>query len=270
MQPRVHLFVSFFKAHQANRNVPMSGPRDGLPDWLATAALLPLGFGMGSVKLNYPPQPGREGELMKIDTSDLRRGDVLLHGSRYCSDDHENEHRDECLDGCKVDHRDAPRKNMPLGHTSLELLTFRAWRLYFAKVTRLDMILQPWLREHLPALYQNRGDVQFSESERADYKMLSDQKVRGFGRTPVFLLHQPNLWADGPNFLGFFGMSGATTLAWAYLLQQRHSDLLLRPGFHLVELTTAPIPKRAPDLAWALEWKSEIVLSVPPAELGPK
>ncbi len=257
MAPLVHLFLSFFKAHQANRKIPISLQRDALPVWLVTAAFLALGFGMGSVKLNYPPPPGRKGEWMEIDCSDMRSGDVVLSGSRNSRDDDE----------------DAPRKNMPRGHTSLEALTDLVWRLYFAELTRMVMTLQPWLHPLIRAGYENRRDVQFMQSERADYSLLNsrdgsgERKVKGMGRTAAFVVNQPELWRGGPTYVGFFGLDGASTLAWAYLLQQRHADLLVRPGFHMVELVTAPIPARVPDLKWALDWKSELLLSVPPAEI---
>jgi hypothetical protein len=258
LAPLVHLFLSFFKAHQANRKIPISLERDVLPDWLVTGAFLRLGYGLGSVKLNYPPPPGREGEMMEIDCSDMRSGDVVLSGSRsaYWDDDD-----------------DAPKKNMPRGYTSLEILTDRVWTLYFAELTRMVMTLQSWLHPLIRAGYENRRDVQFMQSERADYSLLcahdgsGEQKVRGMGRTAAFVVNQPELWPGGPTYVGFFGMDGAATLAWACLLQERHRDLLVRPGFHMVELITAPIPARVPDLRWALDWKSELLMSVPPAEI---
>jgi hypothetical protein len=257
LPPLVHLFLSFFKAHQANRKIPVSMQRDALADWLVTAALLRLGYGMGSIKLNYPPPPGREGEILEIDDSDMRSGDILLSGSRNAQDDNE----------------DAPKKNMPRGYTSLEAKTDRVWRLYFTELTRMIMTLQPWLHPLIRANYESRRDVRFMQSERADYSRLNardgsgERKVSGMGRTAAFVVNQPELWPGGPRYIGFFGMDGASTLAWAYLLQQRHFDLLVRPGFHMVELITAPIPARVPDLQWAMDWKSEVLMSVPPAEL---
>jgi hypothetical protein len=259
LQPLVHLFLSFFKAHQADRKIPVSMQRDALADWLVTAALLRLGYGMGSIKLNYPPPPGRRRELLEIDVSDVRSGDILLSGSRNAQDDNE----------------DAPKKNMPRGYTSLEAKTDVVWRLYFTELTRMIMTLQPWLHPLIRANYESRRDVRFMQSERADYSRLNardgsgERKVSGMGRTAAFVVNQPELWPGGPRYIGFFGMDGASTLAWAYLLQQRHFDLLVRPGFHMVELITAPIPARVPDLQWAMDWKSEVLMSVPPAELPP-
>lgn len=257
--PLVHLFLSFFKANDSSRKIHVGNTRDVLPAWLVIAALQAMGFGMGQVLLNYPPPPGKERNLLEISRSGMHPGHFVLTPTRPpISDEHMGE-----------------RKTVPKGFTSLEQDIDSIWKLYFSVLSRGCVALQPWLRPMMKTGFESRREVQFMQNKNSDYKQLNTcdgqihRKVRGIGRTAAFLVNQPALWRGGPGYLGFFGMDAASTLVWAYLLRHRHSDLLTRPGFHMVELTTMPIPARVPDLSWALDWKSEVILSVPPAKLPP-
>lgn len=265
----VHLFLSFLSARSADRRILPAGTRDVTALWEVMAVLARAGYGLGELLLNYPPPRGQDRVLLELDCRCVRRGHVVLSGTRPTREKGAEDEEDE---------EDAVRskKNVPRGYTDLERLLDAVWGHYFQTITRKNFCLQPWLRAALRSGYEDRFLVGFMQGPRADYASLSacngrgEKKVRGVGRTAAFLLNQPEIWADGPRYVGFFGMDSLSTLAWAYLLRHRHSELLLEPGFHMVELETREVPVRVPDHSWALDWKAERILSVPPARLAPE
>ena len=252
--PDVHLFASYLKPRDKDRKLSVVATRDLNAAWEVMAALQRYGYYSGSQRLDFPPPAGDEPSLLEIDCSDMLAVDIVLKPGRPPLSDKEQ----------------GERKQVQRGFTSLELQTFRVWRLYFEILSRSHAKLHSWLHQMLPAGYEGRRDAFFMQSERSDYSVLDAcdgsgrRDYRGDGHTIAVVVNQPELWPGGPSYLGFFGMDAASTVAWACLLRHRHSDLLLRPGFHLVELITAPIPERVPDLRWALEWQAVPLLSVPP------
>lgn len=265
----VHLFLSFLSARSADRRILPAGTRDVTALWEVMAVLARAGYALGEQLLNYPAPKGQEKVLLELDCRCVRRGHAVLSGTRPTREKGAEDENDE---------EDAvpSKKNVPRGYTDLERLLDAVWGLYFQTITRKNFCLQPSLRASLRAGYENRFLVGFMQGPRADYASLSacngsgEKKVRGVGRTAAFLLNQPEIWSNGPRYIGFFGMDSLSTLAWAYLLRHRHSELLLEPGFHMVELETREVPVRVPDHSWALDWNAELILSVPPARLSPE
>lgn len=258
----VHPFLYFLKARSAERRILAGNTRDEAALREAMAVFAGAGYGPGEVLLNFPPPDGQAGVLLELDCTRARCADVVLSATRPTVE--------------VVEELDPPKKNVPRGYTDLERLLDAVWGHYFQTITRKNFCLQPSLRAALRPGYENRVLVGFMQGPRADYASLSacngrgEKKVRGVGRTAAFLLNQPEIWTDGPRYVGFFGMDSLSTLAWAYLLRHRHPELLLKSGFHMVELETREVPVRVPDHSWALDWNAELILSVPPARLSPE
>ena len=251
----VHIFEYFCNPRDRSRKRTVVQTRDLGAALALIGKFSELGYRVGMQVLNYPPPVGEVPTLLEIDCSGMKAGDILITCTRPPLSDKEQ----------------GDRRRVPKGYTSLEEVTDAVWRRYFDILSRSHARLQPWLHPLLPSGYENRRDVFFLTNEHANYSMLNAcdgsgrRKFREKRRTAAFLVNHPELWPGGPSYVGAFGMDGHATLAQAYLLRHRHPELLTQPGFHMMELHSVPVSERVPDLKWALEWKLELLFSVPPA-----
>lgn len=255
--PYVHLFESFYDPRDHSRKRSVTRTRDLSAAWETSAALQERGYSLGEQFFNYPPPAGAEPNQLFIDVSRVVRADLMQSTTRPPLNDVQQ----------------GDRRRVPKGYTSLEVQTDIVWRLYFAILARSHVALHPWLHPHLPAGYENRRDMYFLQTGNSNYKVLNAcdgtgrRDFQGGRRTAAFLVNQPELWRGGPRFIGYFGMDGESTLAFARKLRRECPELLDRPGLHMVELESSPVPDRVPDLGWTEDWKLERLFSVPPQPL---
>lgn len=253
----VHIFEYFCSPRDRSRKRTVVQTRDLGAALELIGAFSELGYRVGMQVLNYPPPVGSPSTLLEIDCSGMKAGDILLTCTRPPLSDREQ----------------GDRRRVPNGCTNLEEWTDRVWKRYFAILSRSHAQLQPWLHSQLPSGYENRRDVFFLTTENANYSLMNAcdgsgrRKFRETRRTAAFLVVHPELWPGGPTYVGAFGLDGHATLAQAYLVRNRHPELLTQPGFHMMELQYVPVSERVPDLSWALEWKLELLFSVPPATM---
>jgi hypothetical protein len=253
----VHLFESFYDPRDPSRKRSVTRTRDLSAAWETAAALQERGYVLGEQFFNYPPPATAKPKLLAIDVSRVAAGDLIQTSTRPPLNDVQQ----------------GDRRRVPKGFTSLEVETDKVWRLYFAILARSHVMLHTWLHPHLPAGFENRRDMFFLLTGNSNYKLLNAcdgtprRDFRGGRRTAAFLVNQPELWSGGPRFIGYFGMDGESTLAFARKLRHECSELLDRPGLHMVELESAPVPDRVPDLGWTQDWKLERIFSVPPQPL---
>jgi hypothetical protein len=80
-------------------------------------------------------------------------------------------------------------------------------------------------------------------------------------RTAAFLVVR-RLEPKGPNMIVAFGMDGITTLVWCYLLRTRFPHLLRTPRFVMAEIWPREIPKNAQSLAFADDWRVDLLLNL--------
>lgn len=252
--PSVHLFLSFLNPRDHERKLGPQCTRDVLAAHHIAAALQSEGYRLGGALFNYPPADWGSQEVMRVDTSGLAPGDVLVTATRPSKDRAERNWR----------------KQVRPGRTDLEERIHRVWDRYLAILARGHAKLQPWLFDRVAQGFEDRRDVYFREKQGATYKMLHTgeegarrRDYRGEPRTAAFLVREPELWPAGPAYVGLAAMDSACALAWSYLLQHRYTELLRREGFTMVDLLTAPIPDRTPDMRWALEWKAEVIVHAP-------
>jgi hypothetical protein len=88
-------------------------------------------------------------------------------------------------------------------------------------------------------------------------------KPRNTRETVVFLLRIDRLWVGGPGLLAAWGMSGETTLAWAYRLGHDLAYLLDGPRFVMAKMTfDGPPSERHTRSSWAADQPVEILLDL--------
>jgi hypothetical protein len=143
---------------------------------------------------------------------------------------------------------------------------FPALRGYFDYCSRLEVCLTSKIAAKLAAGYKNRAMLEFRANSTASYKSTGAyEKVDGqipWGdlTTAVYLVHTSELWPGGPQLLATFGLSGAASLIWAYLLRTKFSQLLEGQRFVMAEVTrTGPLPTEPLDLRFCDEWLVKII-----------
>lgn len=246
----VHPFVSIFPPRDRTRRARLAKPRDTLALMLGVDALQDRqGYRLGSLLYNFPPVGNAndgDATLAAVDAN-AGAGDLILTGTRYPIDEEEQGYR----------------RRMNRGYTTLEGAIIEVWERYLRLSSRGHTMLRDWVCELLPEKRRNRADIFFYMSESARYQELGRRKVSGSRSTAAFLLRERELWEGGPGYLGFFGMSSATTLVLAHLLRHDLGDLLCEPAFTMLELTGPSIPLRPTDMAFADGWKAEKLIRQP-------
>lgn len=248
--PRLHPFFNFQNPKADGRKVRVGFHVDVAAAWNVAAAFECKGFSLGSLLFNFPPQEGEPRAQMRIDTSRFAPSDLIVTSTRFETEPPNS------VDAC--------RKQVQRGYTDLETLIESHWRQHIATSRRLFLKLQPRHAKHFAQGYENRFRIRFFEEEGAPYKHLANAEERQNDAHPpsasaAYLLRVRELHPGGPGYLGFFGLDSTTTLVWSHLLRHKHTELLHEEGFAIAEIS-GPIPMREPDMAFAEEWKSEIVL----------
>ncbi len=243
----VHLFLSLFPPHDSTRRPGLSQLRDALAAMLVVDALFHQGFRLGNVLFNFPPFGNDASDTLAAVNAHADEGDLITTATRAPVSDEE-----------QGDLRPVRR-----GYTTLEEAVLRVWERYFRVLSRGHIILDRGLCELLLAGYADRSDIFFFRAKGARYKMLGRRRYQGPARSAAFLVRERELWPGGPGYLGFFGMDAVTTLIWAYLLRERHPELLSEPGFVMVELSGPPLPIRPTDLSFADAWKAQVLIQKP-------
>ncbi len=169
------------------------------------------------------------------------------------------------------DHRDRnTKRRIDRSGTDLEtrlLAAIEASFLSWCSRSRVTVSIR--VRDKLYSMQSRRlADVKFEINRKAW------PKLRGYsGQALGYLLYLPKVWVDGPRFLSIFGLGGAETLLWAYLLATRYRGLLTamlaskREGFAILKFD-APLrdPRSRSNLDLYAGTSSEVCrLSLPPA-----
>jgi len=162
------------------------------------------------------------------------------------------------------------RRYIKRSGSELEKSILRAVGLYFSVCRRSYLKLSEDMAAELK--YPNRGEIQFTMYAGAYYKRYRTPYTRSreqhrwerppkSSMTAAFVL-LTRLWDRGPNFLNAFGMDGASTLIWCYLLRTVYPDLLdlKSPRFVMAEMIASPVPELPPTLSFAKEWSINILL----------
>jgi hypothetical protein len=152
---------------------------------------------------------------------------------------------------------------------------FESLRAHFARCTRsfveLSDPLKACLRERNMG---NRGHVEYKVHAPAagSYKARRDDApgrrpwdTGDETRTGAYLIYQKFAWPNGPALLTAFGMSGPLTLLWAHFLGTRKefSSVLSHSRFLMAEFEIQSIPRKAESLAFADNWKVDVLLDCP-------
>lgn len=262
MSEKLHPFLYFLPRRDSQRSHHHGSTRDDCAVRELMSAQSRKGYVYGESIFNMPPdQPppmGRGGrvrseDLVPVDLSFVSAGDLLLQATRPPLDD--------------AVHED--RKRIERGYTLLEETLFEVWRQYFDFCCRSRIELSRHVVEHLREGYEDRAAIKFYQHWHCGYLKHKSRDSRRWNEPPnsrltaAFLLRVDEVWAGGPGYLAAFGMDGTATQAWNYLLHREMPQWLDRPGFTMVELECAPVPKRTHNLRWAHDWKVEPVAHIP-------
>ncbi len=253
--PLVYPLFYYQRPRSEGRKIRVGFHVDVAAAWIVAGALERAGYMLGEMFFNYPPADYGLPALLPIDVSRVGPNDLILTSTRLETEPADSEIR------C--------RKQVQRGHTTLEQDIEIAWSLFIDISERLRVMVQPKLASLFAEDYANRFFIRFSEAEGAPYKKLQDATHRRIDKHPPnatagYVLRLRELWPGGPGYLGFFGLDSTTALLLAYILRHRHSELLLEEGFAIVELSGgARVPDREPDMRWANDWRSEIILRAP-------
>ena len=226
------------------------------------SALRELGFQLGYQIFNQPPRdearnpPG--GPPYKVDVSFVQPQDVLLQFTRPPFSD--------IRSGAK-------RKVMP-ARTDLELRLFEAWEPFLEKSARDHMIAAARMHQAFRRGFEHCREATYLQMGwGAPYVEVNDQSGSGMRpyrgkRTTLYLLRLEAAWKGGPGYICAFGMDGSTTLFWAHRLANDLRHLLEKPGFVIAELELGELPDHPTDLRFCEDWKIELALHEPSAELA--
>ena len=162
------------------------------------------------------------------------------------------------------------RKYIARSGTELEKAILDAVGFYFSVCRRSYVKLSQEMAAKLK--YANRGEIEFSmyagdyyKRYRAPYtcsRELHRWQVPANARTTAGFVILTRLWNGGPNLLNVFGLDGASTLIWCYLLRTVYPELLTSESqrFVVAEITASPLPEVPSTLSFAKNWKVEILL----------
>ena len=238
--------------------------------------LLPLqalGYEYQSCILNYPKPEARDREKEQSKGNPQPR--VLPQRDEPVMEDPTEKLRDLIRPADKIllvtrppinDER-RKRKRVERSENWIERKVLEACEEYFLICNRQEVRVpddvQREISNHTDLLGELKTEIVVRNDARATYK-----KPRGNDdKTPVFLLHLPEIQWDGkpgPSLLCLFGMSGPITLIWAHLLRVRFPHLLENSRFLMYEIE---VPKDLPvtplDLDFANEWTVSSVFDLP-------
>ncbi len=223
--------------------------RDGDAAIYWVAVYVKRGFEYGGVIFNYP---AKGPELIAVDTSSLTPRDVIFMTTRPPLDDH--------IVGGRVVVR---------SFTVLEDRIFRALRKWFTRVSRAEIIISDLAAGLSPetARYQslefwvNGGSG--IRNHGSPYTREFHKVPRSAHRTVGFFVYEPEIWPGGPALSLAFSSGGVDTLAWSYLLTQRHPKLIDTTSFVMAELTRGEPVDRPENMRFADSWDVRILGKAP-------
>jgi hypothetical protein len=240
--------------------------RDGEAFAEIQAALHKLGFTYGGLHLNYRVEPKRD-VLPAYDPSDV----VVLTTRPPLDDD-----------------LGWDRKRIERSYTRLEQEIFRHVRPFFQACRRTVIQLPRPVADELGS-FADRAFIRFGvydtkrskprttagevaseavyKATRNPYAKPTKQSDETTPRTAAFLLVR-RLEPKGPTLIVAFGMDGVMTLVWCYLLRTRFPQFLRAPRFVMAEIWPRAIPKNAQSLAFADDWRVDLLLDLSAKKLG--
>ncbi len=252
-----HLFDFSFALSRHDRGRPLliHQRRDSQAAMALVGALGERGYRYRFPIFNQPaaiPPNGPPPQLHATDTSFVVPGDLILVTTRPpCHDE-----------------RDRPMKHIERAYTTLEqeLLDLLVPN-FFEHCSRELVLFGLKHGNHLRPGFEGLLGCEFIQKgedgpiKLARYAQRELRPRRGDPvRTLVFHIYMPELYRGGPGCVLAFGMTGTTTLAWCHRLASDHSGLLLRPGFHVLQLEPESVPERPNDPRFTADWKLEPVL----------
>jgi hypothetical protein len=239
------LFHFSYSLHQSRSEPLLHALRDGDAFAELEAVLLKDDYDYHGLILNFPSPD------LKIEHPSFLPSDLVVLTTRPPSLD------------------EMGKKHMTPSGEELERPILNVVDQYFKQHSRSHVKLSSEMAARLEK--PDRGEIEFRQHHGAHYLRYRMPYVRKRDQsrwqkpdktttiTAAFVLFT-NLWNGGPLFLNAFGMDGPTTLIWCYLLRTRFSELLKPHRFVMAELTTDPFPRRPQSLAFADDWKVEILL----------
>ncbi len=261
MAPRVHPFSYFNQGFDSKGN-PKSGSvrqferRDAAASFEILRPLVERGYGLGEALLNYPPDERDPKELLSVDVSGVAPEDLILVTTRPP----------------KEDARQGVRKRVPQGYTNLEQYIFQTLDVYLEDCGRDIVSLSSACAAELEEKWESFATMEFKQRDpgalvrHRAYHARRWHQSKNRNDTLVFLIHTKHLWKGGPGLMVAFGMTGDTTLAWAYQLGHRRAQLLEEPRFLMARMTCDGAPQRHTSSRWAEDLPVEIILDLK----GPK
>jgi hypothetical protein len=258
---RIVRFV-YMSNHRPRMRPKPHQQRDESPALELMPKICSLGFvydGAHRIFLNHPPSKTGDPSRSQFTALGLTERDILLLATRPPLDDKEE-----------------IQPLRPSG-SEIESLIFRVLReKCFYHCSRGNVALRPAVAENLAAGFRRRSEIEFSlRSDRVSlatgtYRALhgreeENSKPWNEMMTAGYLVNVP-LGKGLPNLLAVFGMSGTTTLVWAYLLH-KHSDILTQalrqPSFTMVEIQTEGILGNPVDFTFCDGWAMQVIAHCP-------
>ena len=253
--PHFYPFI-YYQRLPTDRDLKMAEHVDVTAMMHVNDALYRQGYTLGEAQLNQPPADASPSE--RFGLASFEPGALIVSATRP-----DLEPDDAAPFDCK--------KTVQKGFTPLEELIEAAWRAVLLLCVRIQVKVHPFAIPYFTQGFASRRNIEFNARKGARYVGLPDEpsyRPGGAALTAAYLLRLRELWPGGPSYLGFFAMDSWTALVWSQLLRRRHSDLLQSEGFFMAELS-GPLPARAPDLSWAFDWQSRIILRAPTAPPAP-
>lgn len=260
MKKRVFRF-SYTMPQKENRPVRPHQLRDGDAFVELLPSLLNHGYEYGGLILNYQKSED-DTDKSKEAQRLLTPSDLIVLTTRPPLDDK------------------SARDKKVVGHsrTWLEKQVFAALRRHCTFCSRGEVHLTRETSAALEDGYKNRSDLQFRINSSSAYKDVyayrNQQEHRPWNRcaTAAYLVHTRSISIEdgphggkGPELLAVFGMEGAVTLVWAYLLRTKFSDLLEGPRFAMAEIVmeNQDLLSRPITLSFADSWEAKIIANRP-------
>lgn len=249
------VFSSALSRHDRNRSLLIHQRRDSDAAMNLVGALARRGYGYEGLLFNQPALVPPNGPPAKLLTTDISRagstGLIVIPTRPAGHDAH-----------------DRPMKRIERAYTSLEQNVLdMCVPNFFEHISREKVLFGLKHEDHFrPGFEGLRGCTFVQRGDTAPIKEYfgprkNQRPARGTPRrTLVFHLYMPEIFRGGPGGLLAFGMTGPMTLAWTYRLAKDQASLLLRPGFHVLQLEPGVTPERPNDLDYTLEWPLEPVL----------
>lgn len=254
MSPKRIFRIAYHSSQRSDPRFRIHQLRDGDAFAQLSMVLYSRGYDeYGGLLLNLPSES--KVEAPPVDGSFLTSSDLVVLNTRPPINDKSahNRHRVRC------------------SYTELEDKIFAALRPgYLKKCARSEIILPEVIAKQLHGDFRNKAFIQFHSSQDSSY-----MRYRGYDdefwskppvdekRTAVYLIQLPAIWPGGPGLLAAFGMAGAETLVWNYLLRTRFRKWIDSYQFLIAEVLLRNLPDRPIDLSFADDWEVTPMLRIP-------